>query len=84
MRTLLEEVIVKVERDKATARLTLRWKGGALAEIDLALPCSRRRTSIPAVCGQRAKPSCGQELRTMRSWRPEIVAIQICVGSSAA
>ena len=27
MRTLLEEVIVKVERDKAAARLTLRWKG---------------------------------------------------------
>jgi hypothetical protein len=27
LRTLLEEVIVKVERDKATARLTLRWKG---------------------------------------------------------
>ena len=41
-------------------------------------------TSIPAVCGQRAKPSCRPELRTMRSWRPEIVAIQICVGSSAA
>ena len=39
---------------------------------------------IPAVCGQRAKPSCRPELRTMRSWRPEIVAIQICVGSSAA
>ena len=43
-----------------------------------------RSTSIPAVCGQRAKPSCRPELRTMRSWRPEIVAIQICVGSSAA
>ena len=40
--------------------------------------------SIPAVCGQRAKPSCRPELRTMRSWRPESVAIQICVGSSAA
>src|SRR5271165_6124496 len=44
MRTLLEEIIVKVERDKATARLTLRWKGGALAEIDLALPRSRPAT----------------------------------------
>ena len=44
LRTLLEEVIVKVERDKATARLTLRWKGGALAEIDLALPRSRPAT----------------------------------------
>jgi DNA invertase Pin-like site-specific DNA recombinase/uncharacterized protein YndB with AHSA1/START domain len=44
LRTLLEEVIVKIERDKATARLTLRWKGGALAEIDLALPRSRPAT----------------------------------------
>ena len=44
MRTLLEEVIVKVERDKAAARLTLRWKGGALTEIDLALPRSRPAT----------------------------------------
>ena len=44
LRTLLEEVIVKVERDKAVARLTLRWKGGALAEIDLALPRSRPAT----------------------------------------
>ena len=41
MRTLLEEVIVKVDRDKSAARLTLRWKGGALNEIDLALPRSR-------------------------------------------
>ena len=44
LRTLIEEVIVKVERDNATARLTLRWKGGALAEIDLALPRSRPAT----------------------------------------
>src|SRR5271166_1064254 len=44
LRTLLEEVIVKVERDKAAARLTLRWKGGALAEIELALPRSRPAT----------------------------------------
>jgi DNA invertase Pin-like site-specific DNA recombinase len=44
LRTLLEEVIVKVERDKAAARLTLRWKGGALDEIDLALPRSRPAT----------------------------------------
>jgi hypothetical protein len=41
LRALLEEVIVKVERDKAAAHLTLRWKGGALGEIDLALPRSR-------------------------------------------
>ena len=44
LRTLLEEVIVRVERDKATAHLTLRWRGGALAEIDLALPRSRPAT----------------------------------------
>jgi hypothetical protein len=44
LRALLEEVIVKVERDKSAARLTLRWKGGALSEIDLALPRSRPAT----------------------------------------
>jgi len=42
--TLLEEVIVKVERDKSAAHLTLRWKGGALTEIDLALPVKRQAT----------------------------------------
>ena len=40
LRALIEEVIVKIERDKAAARLTLRWKAGALTEIDLALPRS--------------------------------------------
>jgi hypothetical protein len=42
--TLIEEVIVKVERDKSAAYLTLRWKGGALTEIDLSLPRSRPAT----------------------------------------
>jgi hypothetical protein len=42
--TLIEEVIVKVERDKSAAHLTLRWKGGALAEIDLILPRKRQAT----------------------------------------
>jgi DNA invertase Pin-like site-specific DNA recombinase/predicted DNA-binding transcriptional regulator AlpA len=42
--TLIEEVIVKVERDKSAAHLTLRWKGGALTEIDLDLPRSRPAT----------------------------------------
>jgi plasmid maintenance system antidote protein VapI len=37
-------VIVKVERDKSAAHLTLRWKGGALTEIDLGLPRSRPAT----------------------------------------
>jgi hypothetical protein len=31
--TLIEEVILEVERDKSAAHLTLRWKGGALSEI---------------------------------------------------
>jgi DNA invertase Pin-like site-specific DNA recombinase/predicted DNA-binding transcriptional regulator AlpA/uncharacterized protein YndB with AHSA1/START domain len=44
LRTLIEEVIVRVEREKAAAHLTLRWKGGALDEIDLALPRSRPAT----------------------------------------
>ena len=44
LRALVEEVIVKVERDKAAAHLTLRWKGGALDEIDLTLPRSRPAT----------------------------------------
>jgi DNA invertase Pin-like site-specific DNA recombinase len=41
LRTLIDEVIVKVDRDAFAAHLTLRWKGGALTEIDLALPRSR-------------------------------------------
>ena len=44
LRALLDEVIVKVERDKASAHLTLRWKGGTLSEIELALPRSRPAT----------------------------------------
>src|SRR5262249_39732895 len=40
LRTLLEEVIIKVERDKYAAHLTMRWKGGALTELDLHLPHS--------------------------------------------
>lgn len=44
LRTLLEEVIVKVDRTTAAARLTMRWKGGALNEIDVALPRSRPAT----------------------------------------
>ena len=42
--TLIEEVIVKVKRDKSVAHLTSRWKGGALTEIDLALPRKRQAT----------------------------------------
>jgi DNA invertase Pin-like site-specific DNA recombinase/uncharacterized protein YndB with AHSA1/START domain/predicted DNA-binding transcriptional regulator AlpA len=48
LRTLLEEVIVAVYRSEHRARLTLRWRGGELTEIDLPLPRSQprgRRTS---------------------------------------
>ncbi len=48
MRTLLEEVIVAVDRSEHRAHLTLRWRGGELTEIDLPLPRSQprgRRTS---------------------------------------
>jgi Phosphoesterase family len=34
LRALLEEVIIKVEREKAAAHLTLRWKGGGLGAIN--------------------------------------------------
>jgi DNA invertase Pin-like site-specific DNA recombinase/uncharacterized protein YndB with AHSA1/START domain len=44
LRALLDEVIVKVERDKSAAHLMLRWKGGVLSEIGLALPRKRQAT----------------------------------------
>ena len=44
LRTLIEEVTIKVDRDKAAAHLALRWKGGALNEIELTLPRSRPAT----------------------------------------
>ena len=42
-RTLLEEVIVAVDRSEHQAHLTLRWRGGELTEIDLPLPRSQPR-----------------------------------------
>ena len=44
LRTLIEDVTIKVDRDKAAAHLALRWKGGALNEVDLTLPRSRPAT----------------------------------------
>jgi len=44
LRTLIDEVVIKVEREAFAAHLTLRWKGGALTEIDLSLPRSRPAT----------------------------------------
>jgi hypothetical protein len=44
LRALVEEVTIKVERNKAAAHLIIRWKGGTLDEINLALPRSRPAT----------------------------------------
>jgi excisionase family DNA binding protein len=44
LRTLIEDVTIKVDRDKAAAHLGLRWKGGALNEIEATLPRSRPAT----------------------------------------
>ena len=43
LRALLEEVIVTVDRPQHRAHLTLRWRGGALTELDLDLPRSQPR-----------------------------------------
>ena len=43
LRTLLEEVIVAVDRPEHKAHLTLRWRGGELTEIDLPPPRSLPR-----------------------------------------
>ncbi|MER9476996.1 hypothetical protein [Mesorhizobium sp. M0520] len=44
LRTLIEEINDRVDRDKAAAHLILRWKGGATSRIHLALPRSRPAT----------------------------------------
>jgi len=41
LRTLLEEVIVTVFKAQHRARLTLRWRGGSLIDIDVDLPCQK-------------------------------------------
>lgn len=41
LRTLLEEVIIADHRDEYRAHLTLRWRGGALTELDVHRPRTR-------------------------------------------
>jgi len=41
LRTLLEEVGISVYREQYRALLKLRWRGGALTELDVSLPRSR-------------------------------------------
>jgi hypothetical protein len=40
LRSLLEEVVVAVDRAQACARLTLRWRGGAITTLEVPLPRS--------------------------------------------
>ena len=44
LRALIEEVILSVDRSQSAAHLTLRWKGGALTDLDVPLPRSRPAT----------------------------------------
>jgi DNA invertase Pin-like site-specific DNA recombinase len=44
LRTLIEEVILSVDRNEPAAHLTVRWKGGVLTDIDVPLPRSRPAT----------------------------------------
>ncbi|UVO35804.1 zinc ribbon domain-containing protein [Bradyrhizobium arachidis] len=40
LRTLLDDVTLRVERDKYNAHLTLRWRGGLFSEVNVPLPHS--------------------------------------------
>jgi DNA invertase Pin-like site-specific DNA recombinase len=44
LRALLEEVIVTVNKDEYRSHLTLRWRGGALAEIAAPRQCAPTKT----------------------------------------
>jgi hypothetical protein len=44
LRTLLDEVIVTIQRAEQQAQLTLRWRGGALTELHIPLPRYNHRT----------------------------------------
>jgi hypothetical protein len=37
LRTLLEEILIDVQRDESVAHLTMRWRGGLLTELDVPL-----------------------------------------------
>lgn len=38
LRTVLEEVIIAVEREQRCAHLALRWRGGLITDVDVSLP----------------------------------------------
>ena len=39
LRCLIEEVILDIERKERRATLTMRWRGGAITELAVSLPC---------------------------------------------
>jgi hypothetical protein len=43
LRSLLDEVIVTLDRPERRVHLTLRWRGGTLTEVDLSLPRMKPR-----------------------------------------
>ena len=59
LRTLIEDVTIKVDRDRAAAHLTLRWKGGAstrstsLCRARGRLPSAPTRTRSRCCAGSR-------------------------------
>jgi hypothetical protein len=65
LRTLIEDVTIKVDRDKAAAHLALRWKGGALAAGYRPHRRGRDRAAAPArgplprQCDRRHPQSAG-------------------------
>src|SRR5262249_12061304 len=46
LRTVLEEVIISVDKQRRRPHPPVRWRGGALSKIDIALP-PRRPAQIP-------------------------------------
>jgi DNA invertase Pin-like site-specific DNA recombinase len=44
LRALLEEVVIAIERDAHRAELALRWQGGLVTRLEVALPRSRPAT----------------------------------------
>lgn len=44
LRTLIEEVIIKVDREKKRADLSIRWNGGAISDLAIDLPRSKPAT----------------------------------------
>lgn len=38
LRALLEEVIIALQRHESRAHLTMRWRGGAITQLDIAIP----------------------------------------------